>query len=93
MIIHILRLANENGVRVQDDVDESALIHLDKVEEDDEKIVETTEYCLVGCQGSAHITGIPDAVSHFCNRHVHRSGHATVKRWPVEAKAEAQSLV
>ena len=42
----------------------------------------SVEYCLAGCDGSAHRTGVPDARSFFCSKHVHRSAHVTLKRLP-----------
>lgn len=60
--------------------------------EDDEKIVTTTEYCLIDCVGVAHQRLVPDSISHFCDRHVRRDVHVTVKKWPVGMEGIAQGL-
>jgi hypothetical protein len=41
-----------------------------------------TEYCELGCPGPAHVTGIPDRDTVFCQHHLHHSVHVTMKRWP-----------
>lgn len=38
------------------------------------------EYCLKDCTGQSHQTGKPDSLGHFCNHHVHRSAHVTLKK-------------
>lgn len=73
---------NEQGQRLRAYMDTSLLIRHDGVIDNDNERTTTTEYCVLGCQGKAHQSGIPDAASHFCNHHVHRSGHVTLKKWP-----------
>ncbi len=61
-------------------LEESVLLkRVDRVETDDER-TEATEYCLLGCGGTAHQTGQPDDVSYFCRQHVHRSVDMFLKR-------------
>jgi hypothetical protein len=74
-------------------VDESELTkRVDVSENDDQKLV-ATEYCLTGCGGAAHTTGVAQGDGSFCERHVHRSVHLTIKRYPEFAGAIAASLV
>lgn len=62
------------------DVDEALLMKReDSIDNENEK-TGIVEYCLNGCNGPAHVTGIPDSATHFCNQHVHRSVHVTVKK-------------
>lgn len=66
-------------------MEESVLSRHDTATESKSETVSTVEYCLATCNGTAHLTGIPDSVSHFCNKHVHRSVHVTIKK--IEAAA------
>lgn len=52
-----------------------------KITRIDDAVEETTnvEYCWKDCPGSAHLTGIPDCSSHFCDLHVHRSAAVRCK--------------
>lgn len=61
--------------------------------ENENEIVESFEACLIGCPGQAHQTGVPDSTRHFCNLHVHRSAHTTLKKWPEGMSAEQIDLV
>jgi hypothetical protein len=82
MKVHILHPPDVFGRRREDDVDESELICLETVIDNEDERAEMIEYCFKGCRGMAHRTGVPDAPSHFCNAHVHRSAHVTKKKWP-----------
>jgi len=64
------------------DRDESALIKKETLVDNDHERTTTVEYCLVGCDGQAHRTGMPDAPSYFCAKHVHRSVAVHIKEWP-----------
>lgn len=75
------------------ELDEAQLQRYDSVYEDDEIRLDLIEYCLVGCEGDAHKTGVAQGDGCFCEKHVHRSASGQVKRWPVEASGVAQSLV
>lgn len=68
--------------------DESELIKREGSIDNDNETTQTVEYCLIGCEGEAHKTNTPDSVSHFCNFHVHRSVHVTLKK-PLELFSEA----
>ena len=59
---------------------ESALVKREGLVDNDNERTTTVEYCLINCSGSAHATHTPDSPSHFCNNHVHRSVHVTVKK-------------
>jgi len=61
-------------------LDESLLIKRENVIDNENECTSSVEYCLKGCNGQAHITGQADAETHFCNQHVHRSVHVTLKR-------------
>lgn len=74
------------------DMDAALLERRDDSIEDDEKIVAITEYCQSGCEGNAHQTQRPDSPSHFCDRHVHRSVHVTLKKWPEGMEGLAQQF-
>lgn len=74
------------------EMDEAQLQKRLDVFENEDQRVEATEYCLQACDGSAHITGIPTGDGSFCERHVKRSCHVVVKKWPEEIRAEAASL-
>ncbi len=67
---------------VESDVDESSLQRKDTFHDDADATVRTVEYCRIGCQGNAHTTGVADSADMFCAKHVHRSVHVDVKRWP-----------
>lgn len=73
------------------EMDESKLILKEGFWDDDDRTVNSIEYCMPGCDGSAHITGIPDAEGHFCNKHIHRGVHVTIKRG-IAAMAEAGGI-
>lgn len=62
--------------------EEAALIKRDLLVETDHERTTAVEYCLASCGGRAHATEISDAPGHFCDRHVHRSVHVTLKEWP-----------
>src|ERR1043166_5810648 len=62
------------------EVEESELQRLDGRIDNDNETTQTVEYCLINCPGEAHKRGTPDADSHFCNLHVHRSVHVTLKQ-------------
>lgn len=82
-LIHILRPdAGDGRGRVEDDVDETALVKTEGLVDNDHERTTTVEYCLRGCPGIAHRTGIAEASSYFCAQHVHRSVHVRLKEWP-----------
>lgn len=93
MMVHILRGADEQGKRIEDDVEESQLIKMEGIVDNENETARIVEYCLAGCEGSAHRTNLPDAPTHFCNRHVHRSVHVKLKKLPEGMEAIAQSLI
>jgi hypothetical protein len=67
---------------------ESELEKREQVLDNENEHTTSVEYCLIGCPGLAHKTGVPDASSHFCNFHVHRSAHVRLKK-PLVAFGEA----
>lgn len=72
------------------EVDEATLIkRVDSLNNANETTV-ATEYCVVGCTGPAHVSGVPDSPSHFCNSHVKREVNMVLK--PVAAGAVAASF-
>lgn len=73
-------------------LEDDLLMRRDGEIDNDNETTTTVEYCLVGCNGPAHVTGIPDSPSHFCNQHVHRSAHVTLKK-NVAAEGVAASFV
>lgn len=64
---------------IKGDLDESLLEKKTGEVDNENESTSTIEYCLAGCSGSAHRTGIPDSPSHFCSQHVHRSVQVTLK--------------
>lgn len=64
------------------DMDETALVKLEDRIDNAHECTTIVEYCLKGCEGPAHRTGIPDAPSYFCSQHVHRSAAVSLKEWP-----------
>ncbi len=62
------------------DRDEAQLLKRTDVVDTDNEHTEIVEYCLLGCEGPAHRTGLPDAPGLFCGWHVHRSVHVALKR-------------
>jgi hypothetical protein len=72
-------------------MDESELQkRVDEIDNEDEHTT-AIEYCVLGCDGSAHFTGVPDSESHFCELNVHRSVHIKLKKG-VFALGETESL-
>ena len=74
------------------EVDESKLIKREGSIDNDNEKTQTVEYCLIGCEGEAHKTNVPDSESHFCRWHVHRSVHVTLKK-PVALEGVAGSFL
>ena len=68
---------------------ESELIRTTVQVETVDQIVTSHEYCLAGCSGSAHRTGVADAEGLLCRQHVHRSLNVHIKRFPEGAMAGA----
>ena len=62
------------------DRDESTLRKTEGVIDNEIELTRVVEYCLPACEGSAHVTGQPDAPHHFCARHIHRSVHVHLKQ-------------
>jgi len=61
---------------------ESALQKRVDVLEDADRRIEAVEYCVRGCLGMAHVSGVATGLGCFCPDHVHRSVHVTVKQVP-----------
>jgi hypothetical protein len=61
---------------------EESLLKLEVVIDNDEEYTTSVEYCLVGCDGSAHTLNTAQGEGCFCPKHVHRSVHVTKKKWP-----------
>lgn len=64
------------------DRDEAELLKHDDVVDNDHEHTTVVEYCLKDCPGAAHQTGQATGAHCFCERHIHRSAHVTLKRWP-----------
>lgn len=62
------------------ELDEALLMKRDDQFDNEHEMTTTVEYCLVDCPGVAHRTGEPDAPSHFCDLHVHRSAAVVLKQ-------------
>lgn len=60
--------------------DESLLVKRVDTLDNDNELTVATEYCLVGCTGTAHVINKADSDSHFCAQHVHRSAHVQLKK-------------
>jgi len=73
------------------EMDEAQLIRRDDVVDTDIEHTTSVEYCLTDCQGAAHRTGQASGTGCFCERHVHRSVHVTLKQ-PLELGCIAQPL-
>lgn len=72
------------------EVDEATLIkRVDSLDNANETTV-ATEYCVVGCTGPAHVSGVPDSPMHFCDQHVRRDVNMILK--PVAADAAASNF-
>lgn len=91
-MIHVLLPPAADGTRLEGDLEEALLLRHDDRVEDDEKVIVSVEYCLASCAGPAHQTGAADRDGCFCSQHVHRSVHATMKRWPEGLSGIAQPL-
>ena len=61
-------------------MNESELQKREGTVDNDNEHTTSVEYCLANCPGEAHRTNTPDASGHFCNQHVHRSAHVTLKK-------------
>lgn len=61
-------------------MDEAELFKHEHALESDDLALQVVEYCLLGCEGQVHRTGVADALEYFCAGHVHRSVHAVLKR-------------
>jgi hypothetical protein len=88
----VILITEDRGVSYRH-VDESELIKRIDVDENDDIRIEATEYCLIGCKGNAHVTGVAQGDGSFCELHVHRSAHGIVKRWPEGMGAIAAAFV
>lgn len=64
------------------DLDEVFLRRREDVVDNAHEHTVAVEYCLSGCQGEAHRSGQATGTGCFCERHVHRSVHVTLKEWP-----------
>lgn len=90
-MIRILRPPNADGLRIEDDVDETLLQCYVGRGENDNDVGEIIEYCLAECADPIH--NGPRDVFHPCPKHVQRSVHVTLKKWPEGMGAVAQPLV
>jgi hypothetical protein len=57
------------------DLDDAQLVKREGVIDNENETTTWTEYCLLACAGP-HLDG------ESCARHVHRSVHVTLKKWP-----------
>lgn len=57
----------------------SALQRRTGVVDNDVEYTTWVEYCVKGCDGPAHKTGVADSQDHFCDKHVHRSVNMILK--------------
>lgn len=64
------------------DMDEATLILHEDTNDNDNELTSAVEYCMPGCSGAAHLTGIPDSEAYFCRHHIHRSVHVHLKQGP-----------
>lgn len=71
-------ITRDRGITLEQ-IEESRLQRREGVVDDEREHTEWVEYCLIGCEGQAHKTEVPDSESHFCDRHVHRSAHRRLK--------------
>lgn len=72
------------------EVDEATLIkRMDSLDNANETTT-ATEYCVVGCTGPAHVSGVPDSAMHFCDQHVRRDVNMVLK--PAAAESVAASF-
>lgn len=71
----------------QGPLDESLLMKREDVINNENERTETVEYCLKDCNGWAHVTGKPVSELFFCDQHVHRSVHVTLKKSVTSAGA------
>lgn len=61
---------------------EDQLIKTELTQDNDDIVMDSVEYCLKGCEGEFHKTLKPQGEGFACERHVHRSAHGKLKRWP-----------
>lgn len=78
----MVNIQRVSGAAVEQAEENDLIKHEGIVRDDDDFCIEAVEYCLVGCDGPAHVTNVADSAAHFCDRHVHRSVHVTAKRFP-----------
>lgn len=77
-VILIERVRGDAASR--EEVDDSRLIRVDGLIDNDVEYTTTVEYCFLDCPGQAHRTLINDAPGHLCNFHVHRSASIYLKQ-------------
>jgi hypothetical protein len=65
---------------IHGEMDDTQLIRRDDVVDTDNEYTTSVEYCLKDCLGPAHRTGQATGTGCFCERHVHRSVHVTIKQ-------------
>ena len=90
---------------VEERVEESLLVRIELQFEDDNERTTVVEYCLASCDNPVHDRANReqrearwDALDKktaivWCERHVHRSSHVQLKRWPAGLDGVAQALV
>jgi hypothetical protein len=71
--------------------DEAQLLRRDDLWDTETEHTTAVEYCLVDCPGLAHQTGQATGTGCFCERHVHRSVHVTLKQ-PLDIGCVTQPL-
>jgi len=67
------------GTVILEMVPEDLLQKKETLRDDAVERTRMVEYCWKTCPGTAHITGLPDSPSHFCDFHVHRSARIDLK--------------
>jgi len=77
MLVAIVR---KREVPIIEMVEDAELQRRDTLIDDEVEKTVIVEYCWKDCPGSAHLTGLPDCSSHFCDLHVHRSADVRLKK-------------
>lgn len=75
----LIKITTDQGRTIQE-VEEATLQRRDDILDNENETTKTVEYCFIDCSGVAHKTGYPDSISHFCNKHVHRSASVVLKK-------------
>jgi hypothetical protein len=67
---------------IHGEMDEALLEKREIIIDNKHEYTTVVEYCLKGCDGVAHRTGVPEQEFYFCAQHVHRSVHVTILEFP-----------